>query len=191
MPQPRETRSPSSDESSAKNQDIGARRREWLAQAQRYVVLRARPDGEPAEPLLRAALQEGCNVVQLREESLTPTEIVQAARGFRRLCDAYDALFIVNDRPDLALVCGADGVHIELSDANPPQVRRFVGEDLLIGLSAHDQDQLIAAAADPAVDYVIEDPDRRMTAGTLLAAGTNHAGKIRFEIASGRPEVAL
>ncbi|MGH2905256.1 MAG: thiamine phosphate synthase [Solirubrobacterales bacterium] len=143
-------------------QDFGARRRVWLDKAQRYAVLNAR---EP-ESKLRALLQGGCDVVQLREDALTPAQIVQAARGFRRLCDAYDALFIVNDRPDLALVCGADGVHIELAAANPPQVRRFVGQDLLIGLSAYDQQQLDTAEAESAIDYVIDDP------GALLAPGS-------------------
>ena len=159
---------------------MGERRREWLAQAKRYLVVEARPNGEPAEPLLRAALQSGCDIVQLREESLAPAEIVQAARGFRRLCDAYDALFIVNDRPDLALVCGADGVHIELSDANPPQVRRFVGEDLLIGLSARDASQLDDADADAAIDYLIDDPAEQLAAGSELSRLTEQTGKPRF-----------
>ena len=161
--------------------DIGRRRREWLAGAQRYLVLDARPNGAPAEPVLRAALQGGCEIVQLREAALTPTEIVQAARGFRRLCDAYDALFIVNDRPDLALVCGADGVHIELANANPPQVRRFVGEDLLIGLSTHDDEQLGAAEGECAIDYLIDDPASLLAAGSELTRGTRDAAKPRFE----------
>src|SRR3954452_8123084 len=131
--------------------DVGERRRAWLAQAQDYLVFEARPNGEPAEGPVRTALQSGCHVVQLREESLAPAEIVQAARGFRRLCDAYDALFIVNDRPDLALVCGADGVHIELADAHPAQVRRFVGEDLLIGLSTHNSADFDSALGDESI----------------------------------------
>ena len=141
----------------------------------------ARPNGESAEPLLRAALQGGCHVVQLREESLAPAEIVQAARGFRRLCDAYDALFIVNDRPDLALVCGADGVHIELSDAHPAQVRRFVGEDLLIGLSTHHAAEFDSALADESIDYVIDDPDAMLAAGSVLDRAANELAKPHFE----------
>jgi thiamine-phosphate pyrophosphorylase len=160
---------------------VGERRRVWLAQARDYLVLEARPNGEPAEPVLRAALQGGCHVVQLREESLAPAEIVQAARGFRRLCDAYDALFIVNDRPDLALVCGADGVHIELTDANPPQVRRFVGEDLLIGLSTHQGAELESAFADESIDYVIDDPDELLAAGSVLGRAGAGSAKPHFE----------
>lgn len=160
---------------------MGERRRAWLAQANQYLVLEARPNGEPAEPVLRAALQGGCQVVQLREQALAPAEIVRAARGFRRLCDAYDALFIVNDRPDLALVCGADGVHIELADANPPQVRRFVGEDLLIGLSTHHTEQFETAVAEVSIDYVIDDPDALLAAGSELARAGEGSGKPHFE----------
>ena len=52
---------------------------------------------------------------------------MRAGRVFRRLCDAYDALFIVNDRPELAIACAADGVHLGQDDADPREVRRLVG----------------------------------------------------------------
>jgi thiamine-phosphate pyrophosphorylase len=135
-------------------QDIGTRRREWIAEARVYLVIDAWPHGESPEPILRAALQNGVDIIQLREQSLEPAQIVQASRVFRRLCDAYDALFIVNDRPDLALVCGADGVHLGQRDPDAAQARRFVGPDLLIGRSTIDTDQIDLAAADRAIDYL-------------------------------------
>ena len=100
------------------------RRREWLGRARLYLVCEARPGGRDPEELLRPALQAGVDVVQLREKHGDEREIVRAGRVFRRLCDAYDALFIVNDRPELAIACAADGVHIGQDDADPHEVRR-------------------------------------------------------------------
>ena len=93
------------------------RRREWLRRARLYLVCDARPGGRDPEELLRPALQAGVDVVQLREKPADERDIVRAGRVFRRLCDAYDALFIVNDRPELAIACAADGVHVGQDDA--------------------------------------------------------------------------
>ncbi|HZO60575.1 MAG TPA: thiamine phosphate synthase [Solirubrobacterales bacterium] len=133
----------------------GLRRREWLRRARLYLVCEARPHGRDPEDLLRPALQAGVDVVQLREKDGDEREIVRAGRAFRRLCDAYDALFIVNDRPELAIACAADGVHIGQDDADPREVRRMVGHDYLIGLSTHSPAQVDAAAA---VDYISVGP---------------------------------
>ena len=59
---------------------------------------------------------------------------MRAARVFRRLCDAYDALLIVNDHPELAIACGADGVHVGQDDRRASsRCARLVGDELLIG----------------------------------------------------------
>jgi thiamine-phosphate pyrophosphorylase len=131
------------------------RRREWLRQARLYLVCEARPGGRDPEELLRPALQAGVDVVQLREKSGDEREIVRAGRVFRRLCDAYDALFIVNDRPELAIACAADGVHVGQEDAAPADVRRMIGRDALIGLSTHSTAQVDAASG---VDYFCVGP---------------------------------
>jgi thiamine-phosphate pyrophosphorylase len=133
----------------------GPRRREWLQRARLYLVCEARPHGREPEELLRPALQAGVDVVQLREKLGDEREIVRAGRVFRRLCDAYDALFIVNDRPELAIACAADGIHIGQDDADPREVRRMVGRDALIGLSTHSPAQVDAAAG---VDYISVGP---------------------------------
>jgi thiamine-phosphate pyrophosphorylase len=133
----------------------GQRRREWLQHARLYLVCAARPGGRDAEELLRPALQGGVDVVQLREKHGDEREIVRAGRVFRRLCDAYDALFIVNDRPELAIACGADGVHIGQDDADPLEVRRMMGQEALIGLSTHSPEQVDAARG---VDYISVGP---------------------------------
>jgi thiamine-phosphate pyrophosphorylase len=105
--------------------------------------------------VLRPALQAGVDIVQLRDKSADDREIVEAGRIFRRLCDAYDALFIVDDHAELAIACSADGVHLGQDDASPAEVRRVVGQDSLIGLSTHSREQ-VEAAAD--VDYIAVGP---------------------------------
>ncbi len=134
---------------------VAERRRDWLRRARLYLVCEAYPGGHGPEDLLRPALQAGVDIVQLREKDGDEREIVRAGRVFRRMCDAYDALFIVNDRPELAIACGADGVHIGQDDAEPAEVRRMVGQDALIGLSTHSTLQ-IGAARD--VDYISVGP---------------------------------
>lgn len=134
---------------------VADRRREWLRRARLYLVCEARPGGRDPEALLRPALQAGVDVVQLREKHADDGDIVRAGRVFRRLCDAYDALFIVNDRPEVAMACAADGVHVGQDDPPPAQVRRMVGEDALIGLSTHSADQVDAVSG---VDYFCVGP---------------------------------
>jgi thiamine-phosphate pyrophosphorylase len=130
---------------------VAERRRVWLERSRLYLICDTRPGGDEPEDLLRPALQAGVDIVQLREKSADNRVIVEASRIFRRLCDAYDALFIVNDSPELAIACAADGVHLGQGDANPDEVRRVMGPDALIGLSTHSREQ-IGAARD--VDYI-------------------------------------
>ena len=93
--------------------------------------------------------------MQLRDKGADEREIVRAGRVFRRLCDAYDALFLVNDHPALAVACAADGVHLGQDDAPPAEVRRMVGDDALIGLSTHTSAEIDAASG---VDYIAVGP---------------------------------
>jgi thiamine-phosphate pyrophosphorylase len=139
------------------DETLGGRRREWLAQSRLYLVCDASPP-RPLEDLLRAALQGGVDIVQLRDKEGNDADIVAAGRVFRRLCDAYDSLFIVNDRPDLAQACGADGVHLGQDDAAAAGVRAEVGDDLLIGLSTHTPEQVDAALAQGRADYISVGP---------------------------------
>ncbi|HET8640237.1 MAG TPA: thiamine phosphate synthase [Solirubrobacterales bacterium] len=138
-------------------ESIGPLRRERLRTARLYLVCEALPHGEDPEPLLRAALGGGVDIVQLREKELGRAQIERSAQTFRRLCDTYSALFIVNDDPELAGACDADGVHIGQDDASPAAAREALGPDAIIGLSTHSEEQLATAAAEP-VDYVSVGP---------------------------------
>jgi thiamine-phosphate pyrophosphorylase len=112
-------------------------RRERLRRARLYLVVEARPRGRDPGPLLAAALRGGVDVVQLREKDLPDAELVAAARPFRRLCGEHDALFVLNDRPDLVAATGADGVHVGQDDTPVAEARRLVGPEFLVGLSTH------------------------------------------------------
>jgi thiamine-phosphate pyrophosphorylase len=135
--------------------NLAERRRAWLERSHLYLVCEARPGDREPEDVLRPALQAGVDVVQLRDKSADDREIVEAGRVFRRLCDAYDALFMVNDQAELAIACAADGVHLGQDDASPEEVRRLVGQDALIGVSTHTPEQLEAAQD---ADYIAVGP---------------------------------
>jgi thiamine-phosphate pyrophosphorylase len=83
--------------------------------------------------------------VQLREKALPRREIELAAQTFRRLCDTYSALFVVNDDPDLARACNADGVHVGQDDMPVEEVREILGPDVIVGLSTHSKEQINAS----------------------------------------------
>ena len=138
-------------------ESVGPLRRERLRTARLYFVCDARPGGRDPEALLRAALSGGVDIVQLREKELGRVEIERAAATFRRVCDTYSAPFIVNDDPDLARSCNADGVHLGQDDASVEKTRALLGPDALIGLSTHSEEQ-IAAANTQAIDYMSVGP---------------------------------
>jgi thiamine-phosphate pyrophosphorylase len=125
--------------------------RERLARSRLYLVLEARPHGDDPRALLDAALRGGVDVVQLREKELGDEALVAAAEPFRAACDEHDALFVLNDRPELVTECGADGVHVGRDDTSVAAARALVGGDRIVGLSASTPDEL--ADVDGA-DYV-------------------------------------
>jgi thiamine-phosphate pyrophosphorylase len=135
----------------------GPLRRERLRTARLYLVCEAMPGGRDPEALLQAALSGGVDIVQLREKELGREEIERSARTFRRLCDTYSALFVVNDDPYLARTCDADGVHVGQDDASAGEARELLGPEAIVGLSTHSEEQLAASAGEP-VDYVSVGP---------------------------------
>ena len=136
-------------------QGIGALRRERLRTARLYFVCEALPNGEEPEPLLRAALDGGVDIIQLRDKSESKEVIERSAQTFRRLADTYSVPFLLNDDPDLAIQCGADGVHVGQDDGPVAEARTVVGDDLLIGLSTHSEQQIRDAEG---ADYISVGP---------------------------------
>ena len=107
--------------------------------------------------MLEEALAGGVDVLQLREKDAPDAEIVAAAARFRQRCDEHGAIFVVNDRVDLALAAGADAVHVGQDDDPVEQVRERCGGRLAIGLSTHSREQLRDGLATSA-DYVCVGP---------------------------------
>jgi thiamine-phosphate pyrophosphorylase len=128
-------------------------RRERLAAARLYVVTGARPD---LAEFLDAILGAGVDVVQLREKEAEAGDLLRWGETFREAAERHGALFIVNDRPDVAFALDADGVHLGQNDLPPMVVREMLGEDAIIGLSTHSPARWDAAA--PKADYLCIGP---------------------------------
>jgi thiamine-phosphate pyrophosphorylase len=118
--------------------------------ARLYLVIDAAAAG-----VIEPALRGGVDLVQLRDKDASDDELVAAAARIRDLCRARGVPFVVNDRPDLALAVGADGVHLGQDDAPVEQVRARVGDRLAIGLSTHSPEQIAAAEASSADYYAV------------------------------------
>ncbi|HEX2064061.1 MAG TPA: thiamine phosphate synthase, partial [Acidimicrobiales bacterium] len=115
------------------------------------------PDRPDLASFLDACIRGGVDVVQLREKALEARPLLERARLARQVCADLGVPFLLNDRPDLALEAGADGVHVGQDDAPPALARRILGPEAVIGLSTHGPDQLDATASEP-VDYVSAGP---------------------------------
>lgn len=105
----------------------------------------------------RRVLAGGAEVLQLREKDLPDAELLIRARAVREMTRAHDALLIINDRPDIARLTGADGVHVGANDLSVAAARRIVGPTMLIGKSTHSVDEARAAIAE-APDYIAVGP---------------------------------
>jgi thiamine-phosphate pyrophosphorylase len=115
------------------------------------------PDRPDLEGFLAACIRGGVDLVQLRDKELEARPLLERARLALRVCRGLGVPFVLNDRPDLALEVGADGVHVGQDDAPPALARRLLGEGAVVGLSTHAPDELDAAGGEP-VDYVSVGP---------------------------------
>jgi thiamine-phosphate pyrophosphorylase len=121
-----------------------------LRAARLYVVS---GDAEPATQarVLRAAIDGGADVVQLRHKHAAPADLLETAVGIGRYARAHGTIFIVNDHLDLAIRAGADGVHLGQDDLSLEAARAAWGG--LVGRSTHSLDQALEAQAQGA-DYI-------------------------------------
>jgi thiamine-phosphate pyrophosphorylase len=129
-------------------QRMGAATR--LANARLYLLLTGSACAASIEFVIFEAVAGGVDIVQLREKSLSDRELLDRARRVRRWTSEAGALFIINDRPDIAAIVDADGVHLGQDDMAVRDARRIVGPDALIGVSTHSLEQLRQAALDGA-----------------------------------------
>lgn len=99
------------------------------------------------------AMEGGAQVVQLREKHLSHEAMLRAAERFVALCRSYGAVSIINDDVEAAAASGADGVHVGQEDLEAGRARALLGPDKLIGVSAHNVEEALAAQAAGA-DYL-------------------------------------
>ncbi|HEX7609545.1 MAG TPA: thiamine phosphate synthase [Solirubrobacteraceae bacterium] len=190
--------------------ESGAERRARLQAARLYLVVGSAPEPHTLPDLLRAAAAGGVDIVELREKDLPDGELAAVANAARALCERIGLLLTIDDRPAVALEVGADGVHLGEGDMAAAAARELLGPDVLIGRSAHSEEEI--AAADPAVvDYISVGPVHesltkpgRAPVGTVLvryaatharvpffAVGGLDAGNVSTALDGGAQRVAV
>jgi thiamine-phosphate pyrophosphorylase len=102
---------------------------------------------------VESALKGGVSCLQLREKQLDKEAFLKEAVEMAALCRQYKVPFIINDDVDIALRCGADGVHVGQDDMSVDKVRSIAGDDLIIGVSAHSVEEALTAVRGGA-DYL-------------------------------------
>ncbi len=102
---------------------------------------------------VESALRGGVTCVQLREKELDEAAFLEEAAEIKKLCAKYGVPLIINDNVDIAVKCGADGVHVGQSDMTVGNVRKAVGDKMIVGVSAQTVEQALAAQAAGA-DYL-------------------------------------
>ena len=143
------------------------------------------------EPLavLAAFLSGGARLIQLRDKTPSTGERLALADAVVARAHAAGAQIIINDRPDIARLSGADGVHVGQDDLSVSDARRIVGDDAIVGVSTHDEAQIDAAVRTTATYIAV---------GPIYGTATKDTGYtargldlVRRAAASGRPVVAI
>lgn len=118
-----------------------------------YVLITEAVCRRPWLEAAELALQGGADCLQLREKQMESGELLARARQLVFLCRKYNALCIINDRPDIALLSGADGVHLGQGDLPLAEARKIVGREAFVGVSTHNLEQARQAQSAGA-DYI-------------------------------------
>jgi thiamine-phosphate pyrophosphorylase len=109
--------------------------------------------GHEPVALARILLDAGARVMQLRLKSASGRDLLAAARAIAAMCRERGAMLIVDDRTDIAMLAGADGVHLGQEDLPLEAARRMAGSEMIIGISTHSVEQAVAAERGGA-DYI-------------------------------------
>jgi hydroxymethylpyrimidine kinase/phosphomethylpyrimidine kinase/thiamine-phosphate diphosphorylase len=128
--------------------------------------------GRTLEESVAAAVAGGATIVQIREKNADGGGFLAAARAALKICRAAGVALIINDRVDIAIAAGADGVHVGQDDLPAREVRRLIGPGKLLGVSVKTPEEAVKAAADGA-DYV--------GCGAVLPTGTKDSSVIGID----------
>lgn len=118
-----------------------------------YVLITESLCRRPWLEVAEAALAGGADCIQLREKQMDGGELLARAARLVKLCRDHGALCIINDRPDIAVLSGADGVHVGQTDLPAAEARKIIGNRGIVGVSTHDLEQARRAVLDGA-DYI-------------------------------------
>lgn len=110
-------------------------------------------NGETLESIVEKVLQAGATFLQLREKDLSDEEFLTEANKIKSLAQKHNVPFVINDNIEVAIKCGADGVHVGQSDIVDKDVRALVGPDMILGISANTVETAKRAEASGA-DYI-------------------------------------
>lgn len=99
------------------------------------------------------ALKGGATLIQLREKEMNQEEFQEEALSIKQLCKKYGVPFIINDNVEIAIKCGADGIHVGQHDMQAQNVRELIGDDMILGVSAQTVEQALTAQKNGA-DYL-------------------------------------
>jgi thiamine-phosphate pyrophosphorylase len=156
-----------------------------------YPITDARLSGIAHAAQVARLLAGGASFVQLREKHASPRDFYRDAEEALRLARACGARVIINDRVDIALALGADGVHLGQDDLPPEAARKVLGERAIIGYSTHNVEQARAAARLP-VDYLAIGPIHPTSSKENPDAVVSLEGLKRVrEVVNGLPLVAI
>ena len=156
-----------------------------------YLVTdRALCPGRDLERVVAEAVAGGVTVVQLREKLCDGREFVETGRALKRLLSPAGVPLIINDRVDVALAVGADGVHVGQSDLHVSDVRGLIGPEMILGLSVESEEQAREADALP-VDYYGVGPIHATSTKLDAGAPLGLEGLSRICGLTSRPVVAI
>ncbi len=110
-------------------------------------------NGKTLAEQVECALKGGATCIQLREKELDEKSFLAEAVEIGILCRRYGVPFFINDNVEIAVQCGASGVHVGQSDMKAKEVRRLIGEKMILGVSAHTVDEAVEAEKNGA-DYL-------------------------------------
>ncbi len=147
-----------------------------------YVLITESTCKLPWLKVAEEAIKGGADCLQLREKSLDSGELLCRAKDFVALCKHHNVISIINDRPDVALLCDADGVHVGQTDLPAADVRKLLGREKIVGVSTHHLDQARQAVRDGA-DYIGVGPFfRSPTKPRDFIAGPTYAKQVVEQI---------
>jgi len=148
-----------------------------------YLITDRKNTAKPLPEAVRLALEGGVKAIQLREKDLPVRELLALAQELRSITREFGAKLFINDRVDVAMTVGADGVHLGHQSMPVEGARKVVGKDILIGVSTHSTEEALAAQSGGA-DFITFGPifDTPSKAGKCIPVGAAAIKRLKNEI---------